>query len=116
MGISRPLTKEAKEAIKTDPFYKKCIRHAEGNCQGRLTHEHALYYGGKRMDDVFAILPVCAYHHGVDRFMDSGDLDKDFHRWVAINRMTDKDMAKYDRVYWKVQRNYLNNKYGNYHA
>jgi hypothetical protein len=66
------------------------------------------------MDALFALVPVCEYHHEVDQYQDCGDMDKDFHRWVAINRMTPDDEKEYPRTNWAQLRTWLNSKYGTY--
>lgn len=109
--MRRPLTQKAKYEIENDPFYKRCIRSLEGTCQGRITIEHALYYAGQRIDDPFALVPLCAYHHEVDGFQDKGDLDKEYGQHIALSRATEEDLAKYPRENWKQKKAYLAKKY-----
>lgn len=63
-----------------------CARSDEGNCQGRLTKEHAIIYAGKKVQEDWACLDMCAYHHGVDEFQDCGDMNKEKHIWLALKR------------------------------
>ena len=88
-----------------------CLRNDEGNCGGRLTLEHALTYAGRQIDEAWAILWICAYHHGVDQFQDCGDLNKEKHVWLALNRATDEELEKYSKADFKVKRNRLNKIY-----
>jgi hypothetical protein len=81
-------------------------------CQGRITREHALYYAGKRLDEVFAIIFLCSYAHSVDEFQDIGILDKEINEWIAINRMTEEDMNRYSKFDWRHRKRYLNDVYG----
>lgn len=97
----RPISANNKKVIDTDPYYKKCCRADEGDCAGRITIEHALIYAGRQIDDLFALLPVCAYHHAVDQYQDGGKLDKKKHEYIAISRMTESDMQKYSKRNWK---------------
>lgn len=95
-----------------DKFYETCVRSKENNCHGKITLEHALIFGGKQVQEKFAIIPVCAYHHGVNEYQDSGDLNKEYHWWIALSRATDEDLAKYSKSDWKQRLKYLNLKYG----
>lgn len=107
----RPIPKKLLKDILADPYYKKCVRHKEMKCSGRITLEHALIYAGKQINEKWAILPVCEKHHAVNRFQDAGDLDKRYHEYVAVNRMTSEDEKKYPRVDWKQKRENLNKIY-----
>lgn len=92
-----------------------CMRHAEGNCQGRLTKEHAIIYAGKQLQDEWAILDICEYHHGVNTFQDSGDLNKEKHVWIALNRAPEQRLRELSKSEDKVAlRDRLNAKYGVY--
>lgn len=71
---------------------KKCMRSDEGNCQGRLTKEHAIIYAGKQVQELWAILDICEFHHGVNNFQDRGDLNKEKHVWLALCRATDDEL------------------------
>ena len=98
-----------------DEYYKKCIRNEEGTCQGRITLEHALIFAGKQVNEKFAILPVCAFHHAVDQFQDGGDINKEYHVWVALNRATESELRSISKAvnYVKLKAT-LNAKYGIY--
>lgn len=110
----RPISKKVKDQILSDEFYDTCCRADEGDCQGGITWEHALIYASRQMDEVFAILPVCEYHHAVGIYQDTGKLDKKKHEWIAISRMTDEDMLKYYKRNWKQELSALNAIYGEY--
>ena len=107
----RPISPRVKQVIEESEFYDRCIRYKEDNCEGRITMEHVFTYGGRQIDEVWAIVPVCAKHHEVDNFQDGGGMDKKFHEWVAIKRMTPADKAKYDRVNWDQRETYLDTLY-----
>lgn len=107
----RPLSSTTRHAISGDRFYDKCCRYKTGKCKGRVTLEHALLYAGKQIDEAWAIVPLCTYHHAVNEYQDGGDLDKDYGKWVAISRMTEADMAKYPKVDWRQKKRYLDKKY-----
>lgn len=112
----RPISDRVKKDIRLNPIlYGRCARRVlldDHICQGRITFEHALEYGGSQIDEVFAIVPLCAYAHSVDEFQDGGIMNKEINQWVAINRMSEADRLKYPRAPWGQKRLYLNRKYG----
>lgn len=83
----------------------KCARAAEGDCRGRLTKEHALDYVGRQIQELWAILDMCAFHHAVDRYQDGGKMMKKVHGVIAAHRATVLELEKYPRKDW--QREYL---------
>jgi len=109
------MPKKLRDELANDAFYEKC---SVGNkdCKGRITWEHALYYAGKQVQERWAIIPLCWYHHL------GGGLVKDFNEWVALNRLFhDKSFLgeakkKYPKAIanWKQRVLFLNKKYGSY--
>jgi len=106
----RPIPKKLLKEILEDPYYEICIRD-NCDCKGRITLEHALYYARKQINEKFAILPVCEFHHKVGIFQNNGDLDKRFHEYIAIGRMTKEDVAKYPKLNWAQRFSYLSSIY-----
>lgn len=108
----RPIPQKLKEAILADPFYKKCARHQDGSCEGRITWEHALIFAGKQVNELYAIIPLCEYHHAVGRFQDGGDLDKDRNIQIALDRASNEQLEAISKVIdYKAKRDYLNGIY-----
>lgn len=96
-------------------MHRECMRADEGNCQGRLTKEHALIYAGKQLQKEFAILDICEFHHGVNNFQDKGDLNKEKHVWIALNRASDEELIAISKnISYINLRERLNAKYGLY--
>lgn len=94
-----------------------CLRADEGNCSGRLTKEHAIIYAGKQLQEEWAILDICEFHHGVNNFQDRGDLNKEKHIWIALNRATDEELIQISKGEDKIAlRGRLNAIYGVYQA
>lgn len=92
---------------------KVCARRDEGNCQGRLTKEHVIIYAGKQLQEDWAILDICEYHHAVNTYQDSGDLNKEKHEWLALNRATPAQLQVISKlINYEEKRKYLNKKYG----
>lgn len=74
-----------------------------GECAGRITREHAMIYGNKKIQEAWAIIPLCAKHHGVDIFQDAHtEAPKRMREWVALSRATIEELAVYTKAnYWK---------------
>jgi hypothetical protein len=109
----RPIPPTHKKVIDSDPFFKKCARCIDGGCAGRITIEHALIYGGRQIAELWAYVPLCEYHHAVNKFQDGGDLQKEKNVWVALNRATDAELLAYSKaINYLRERERLNQKYG----
>lgn len=110
----RKIPESLKEEMANDPYYKKCARADEGNCAGRITWEHAIIFGGKQLNEKWAILPICEYHHGVCNYQDKGDLNKEKHIWLALNRATDEQLLSISKaINYLELKERLNAKYNN---
>lgn len=113
----RPISQRVKKQISADPLSDRCFRKMalrDHTCGGRITLEHAFIYRGRQIDEVWAIVPICARAHGVDQYQGSDIFNKEINQWIAINRMTEEDEQKYPRTDWKQLRKYLNGKYGEF--
>ena len=97
----RPIPQKLRDEMSADPYYKRCAKHKLGNCSGRITWEHVWIYAGKQINEKWAIIPLCWYHHLGD------GLDKLFNQWVSINRMMKADEDKYPRKNWRHLKSYL---------
>lgn len=106
-----------KKEILADTFYCRCARAGLGGheCDGRITWEHTLIYGGKQIQKKWAIIPLCAKAHSVDHWQDGGDLDKEINEWIAISRASDLELMEVSKgINYIHRRYYLNQKYGVY--
>lgn len=106
----RKISQHVLDALNEEPNI--CLRADEGNCAGCITLEHAIIYASKQVDEQWAILKICEYHHAVNKYQDGGDLNKEKHEWLALNRATAEDKLKYPRINWEQKLSFLNNKYG----
>lgn len=95
-----PIPPKLRRELSADPFYKICARKGEA-CAGRITWEHALTYAGRQIQERWAIIPLCAFHHSVDEFQDGPGLDKRLNKEIAMSRATEEDRKKYSRIKWK---------------
>lgn len=107
----RKISQRTRQVLEAEPDV--CLRYDEGNCAGRITYEHALKHAGRQIDAPWAILKICEYHHAVNQYQDIGDLNKEKHRWLALNRATDEELEAISKaVDYKAERDRLNKIYG----
>jgi len=120
--IPDPIRKE----LKQDPFYLTCslFGHHGHTCDGRITWEHALVIGGKKLQLKWGIIPLCAKGHEVDQFQDGHSMIKEMNEWVALSRASVQDILDLfgeaevtslskSRL-WTQRRTWLIQKYGEY--
>lgn len=99
----RPIPPKLRAQIVADPFMLRCIHTG---CTEKPEWEHAFIYAGKQVNEAWAIVPVCVYHHR------GAGLDKQFNQFVALNRASKDDLAKYPRTDWEQLLTHLTQKYG----
>lgn len=106
----RKISPQVKKELEKEP--NVCARRFDGECDGRITWEHTLIFGGKQIDEVWAIIKICEFHHAVNRHQDGSGLDKQKNIWIALNRATDEELEKYSKVVnYKKERERLNKIY-----
>jgi hypothetical protein len=76
----------------------RCVRENEGTCAGKITWEHSLIYAGRQIDEAWAIIFLCEYHHDVNMYQDCGDLQKELNVYYALNQATDEELKKYSKA------------------
>lgn len=83
-----------------DPFYKGCARAGwhDHVCDGKITFEHAIIFGGKQLQEKFAIIPLCEKAHAVNNHQDGGDLNKEINVWIALNRATVDEIRRISKA------------------
>lgn len=96
-----------KENMANDPYYKKCARFGL-SCAGRITWEHAWIYAGKQIQEKWAIIPLCEYHHDVGSYQDKGNLNKKENQRISLLRATNDDLMKYPKKNWDQEKIWLN--------
>lgn len=103
----RPIPIELRKRIASNPFMQRCIYWGirSNGCKGRVEWEHAFEYGGKQINEEWAIVPVCTYHHRIA-------LDKDYNRFRAIIRADIDDLQRrMPKKNWRQIKKYLVAKY-----
>lgn len=94
-----------------------CARYGPDCAGSRLTWEHALIYGHNQVQEPWAILPLCEFHHAANRHQDGPGLNKEINLWIALNRATTKELELYSKaINYVRERERLNTKYGEYVA
>lgn len=104
----RKISKAVKEKVLERPNI--CQRHNH-KCAGRITWEHALTYAGRQIDEAWAIVKLCEFHHAVNTYQDSGDLNKQENQRIALNQATDEELMKYPKADFIQLRDRLNANY-----
>ena len=88
------IPEKLRKELSKDSYYKKCSRKEVFNdheCQGRIRLEHSLIYGGRQIQERWAIVPLCEFAHSVDNFQDGGILNKEKNLYIALSRATIED-------------------------
>lgn len=55
------IPQEIRDILEVDPFMWSCIVAHE--CEGRICWDHAFTYKGKRINELWSILPLCVKHN-----------------------------------------------------
>jgi len=99
--------------LSEDPEYDLCSLIDLGGCGGGVTWEHSIIYGGRQVQERWAIIPLCEKHHGVNGYQDVTSIDKNRSVWVAVNRATDEELCKVSKVVNYIhERKRLNDMFG----
>lgn len=107
----RPIPKKMLREILEDPHYHGCAR-SDISCKGRITLEHAIIFRGRQLNEKWAIIPLCAFHHSVDQFQDGPGLNKEINIMIALNRATNEELFAISKVIDYIwMRDVLNGKY-----
>ncbi len=92
--------------MSNDPYYSKCC--ITGSTSEKIDWHHNLIFGGKQVNEKFAILPLAkSVHDKITQYKEKCD-------WIMWNRATHQQIEFYSKA-----KNYftyldkLNKKYGN---
>ena len=95
--------------LEKDPFYKKCC--ITWRTDGKIDWHHNMTWGGKNLQEKFAILPVHNDIHQYHRKITSEVKEK--LNWVMVNRMSEDELSYYSKaIDYKELKIRLNKKYG----
>ncbi len=103
----RLISQKLKQQLLEDPTMRKCtlsrVQDLYGSCKGRKENpewHHVWQYGGKQINEVWAILSSCTYHH---QMVDvEPEINHAFKRYSLL-RTTEKDLAKYPKKNWGLE-------------
>ena len=95
----RTISEKLKSQLLSDDYYKQCARKNK-YCKGRITWEHCFIYAGRQINEKWAIIPLCEWHHGVGIHQNVNGMDKRINQYIALNRATEKDLDKYPNMNW----------------
>lgn len=114
---SVPTPPETLAEMMSHPLANVCWRWyllRDHECQGRITTEHAITHAGKRVNELWALVRICAWAHEVDQFQDGGGMNKNINRWIALSRIDDWGAveSKYPRTSWRQDLRYLRTLFG----
>lgn len=108
----RPIPLKLREEMGNDPYYKICARSNDG-CDGRITFEHAVIFAGRQLNEKWSILPLCEFHHAVNKHQDNGSLNKEINLWICLNRASEQELSQVSKaINYKGLRDRLNKVYG----
>ena len=96
---------EIKKQLLEEP--QVCARRNK-DCGGRITWEHALLYANKKIQERWAIVFLCARHHGLFQYSNCHFLSKAENQKIALRRATREEIvSKYPRLLkrWEIANN-----------
>jgi len=101
-----------------DPFYCKCILTGKTNREVKIDWHHVFEYGGKQIQEKWAIVPVCERLHSPQGEVNSihrNNTTKEYIKYLTLKRVSLEWLSEaYPKTDWEQLYNYLNNKYKNY--
>ena len=93
----RPIPPKLRAEMAADPFYQTCV-HQSDDCAGRIEWDHTFIYASKQVNEKWAILPTCNWHHlHITQFRRESER-------IAVSRATPEELAKYPRRDWSLYR------------
>ena len=111
----RKISTRVRNILANDPRMKTCERYQtfkDHTCEpdprtGRLIEwEHVWTYGGKQIDETWAIIGTCWWAHR------GPGLDKSKNQFISLHHASDEDLQKYPRMNWAQARKYLISLFG----
>lgn len=112
-----PIPQKIRKQIDQLPFYKVCSKACVPGhtCDGKITMEHTIIFGGKQLQELWAIIPICEFGHSVNKHQDGGDLNKEINLWIALSRALPKELMNISKATNYIRElNRLSLKYGFY--
>lgn len=60
-SLRKPIPPDMRDELAQDQFMQRCIIGTD--CNGRIEWNHAATYAGKRINELWSVLPMCTKHH-----------------------------------------------------
>lgn len=93
----RPIPPRLKREMEADPYYRVCVFDSH-ECSGRIEWDHVFIYANRQVNEKWAILPTCHWHHtNITRFRKESER-------IAVARATPEELAKYPKRDWSRYR------------
>jgi hypothetical protein len=100
----RPIPPRMRQELESMPRMRRCtlstVQDLYGACSGRLRNpewHHVWTYGGPQINELWAILAGCTYHHDEVK---KDPAIKDAFESASLMLATEADLAKYPRKNW----------------
>jgi hypothetical protein len=100
----RPIPSRMRQELEALPRMRRCtlwpVQDLYGACSGRLRNpewHHVWTYGGPQINELWAILAACTYHHDEVKAQTAV---KNAFESASIMLATEEDLAKYPRKDW----------------
>lgn len=96
----RPIPPPQREAMEQMPFFRVCALAAVPGheCEGRITWDHPLTYGGPQLIEQNWTVPLCASAHNVDYYQDAKTYKQEMSIWVALGRSTNEQILSISKA------------------
>lgn len=99
----RPISKKVKDVLLKDPRMRFCGIN-DHDCEGKIDFHHVWIYGGKQLDEPWAIVGACQFHH---RQAENPPIKRKF-QIISLKQATKEDLLKYNKKDWNQLCKYLN--------
>lgn len=102
MGLTKPIPPKMRAEMAKDKFYSRCCLQSS-ECRGRIQWHHHLKWRGQRVNEKWAILPLCEHHHAIESHF-YPQLTR-----IMVLRASEEELQKYSKAinYVQMRKNYL---------
>lgn len=108
----RRIPSELRIEMDSDPYYWKCaLEPFTDNHVGEVEWHHSLIWGGRQINERWAIIPLCKLCH---RRINKPN-NNEFVEWITLSRATPNRLSELSKAYdYCRRREYLIKTYGIY--
>lgn len=105
----KPIPLKLRADIQADPWMTRCClaKFSWHTCGGRIEWEHRWLYKGERIQEAWAILPLCHDGHELKTRGTGAQKTKDALAVISLSRATSDDLAKYPKMDWSNEKRKL---------